>query len=418
MKTNYFTKVENKFVFNVSLIFWHLFIALSILGIALSFLVFLWSIIPPSKRTVVKKPYPEKQRYPEPVKVSLNDLKLEETKPEEILKEPEQVPPAAAQPEQPTYEDTKGKTEYETSLNLLKELIPSAKYPWTGSGFWTYPYGERYWTVYQQAKYHQWNITEPGVEDKLNSSYKTAKAKNYPDKKQVLDGFISVVKPLPEDKRLSALQYLMGNVANEITQSVNVSQAIARVVGKMPGEDNISYINLLAVFGKKNPKDGARLIDYVSTVIDKFDALQRVKIIDGLTSYYSIYFSQNFPKQKEATDLFVPMLAQIRGEYHPKALKQYYELYLGKNYERDNVIAQIENEYQQKVGEIDSQYVSENAQATAAYAKKIAIKVASLGFSLMGIGASILLIVLIASILVFFSIQRSVRRIEEKISAT
>ena len=36
MKTNYFTKIEDKYVFNLSLIFWHILIVLATLAIFIS----------------------------------------------------------------------------------------------------------------------------------------------------------------------------------------------------------------------------------------------------------------------------------------------------------------------------------------------------------------------------------------------
>ena len=60
MKTKYFEKVENKYVFNLTLIFWHIFIAISTLAIVVSLAVLLWSIIPASEKKVEKKAYPEK----------------------------------------------------------------------------------------------------------------------------------------------------------------------------------------------------------------------------------------------------------------------------------------------------------------------------------------------------------------------
>mgnify|MGYP001568389495 FL=1 len=85
MKNSYVTQVENKYVFNVSLIFWHLFIALATLVIAASLVIFLWSLIPASQKDV------EKQPYPEPVKVSLNELQLETQKEEAPTVTPQQA---------------------------------------------------------------------------------------------------------------------------------------------------------------------------------------------------------------------------------------------------------------------------------------------------------------------------------------
>jgi len=416
MKTNYFTKIENKYVFNVSLIFWHLFIVLSSITIVLSAIVFLWSVIPPSERKVEKQPYPEKQQPPAPVAVLLSELKLGETGKEEPALAQEIVQDEVAKSEQKVYEDTQGKEEYTASINTLKKLIPPSKYSWSGSGYWYYPYGERYWLVYKQGKYRKWNTTKASVEEKLESSYRTTNAKSYPDKQKILDVFIAVVKLLPEEKRLVALNYLIRNVSNNISRSMSVYQSLAKVVSKMANEKNIYYINQLSVFGKKNPNDGGPFIDYVSTIIDKFDVQQRSKTIDFLINSYYNYFNQNLAKQKEATDLFIPILAQIKGEYYPKVLMKYYRLYLDKNYERDNAIAKTENDYNRKIENIENQFIQDQTAAALELEGKKIIKSEFRNKSLAGIGGGILLIVLIGTLLVFLSIQRSVRKIEEKIS--
>lgn len=414
MKTNYFTKVENKYVFNVSLIFWHLFIALSTLVIVVSLVIFLWSLIPASQSEVEKQPYPAKQQYPEPVKVALNELQLEVTKEEAPPVAPEQIQTTPTKTQQPV-EDTKGKEDYESSLNTLKTLIPPSKYSWQGSGYWTYPYGERYWTVYRQEKYRQWNTTEPGIEDKLNIAYRRTNATNFPDKKMILDEYIGVVKLLTEEKRLDALQFLISNVADNISQNINVCNAITKLVGNMPKDDNVSYINKLAYLGKINPTDGSAFIDYVGTIIDRFDVPNRADIIDRIITGYNDYFGRRFPMLKEATDLFLPLVPKIKAENQSKAVVQYYGVFRNKNYLRDNAIAEIENEYQQSVNAIEAQYAQDQLAAQIEYSKDKMTKTEYRLKSLTGIGGGIILIVLIAVVLVFFSIQRSVKKIEEKI---
>ncbi len=417
MKTNYFSKIENKYVFNFALIFWHLFIALSIIAIVLSFLAFLWSIIPPSERKVEKQPYPEKQQYPVPVAVLLNELSFEDSGHLEAPPFHETSQTEVVRSEQKALEDTQGKEEYNASINALKKLIPPSKYTWTGSGYWSYPYGERYWSAYKQERYRKWNTTEASVEEKLENAYKNSNASTYINKQQLLDGFITVLNSLPEEKRLAALNYLMSNVSNNISQNINVCQALSKVIGKMESDNNIWYTNQILLFGKKNPNDGSPFIDYVSTIIDKFDVQQRTKTIDYLINSYYNYFNQNFAKQKEATDLFIPMLAEIKGEYHPKALMQYYGLYINKNRERENAILRIDNEYNRKIESIENQFVQDQTLASVEFEGKKIIKTGIRTKSLAGIGGGVLLIVLIGTLLVFLSIQRSVRKIEEKLSA-
>jgi len=400
----------------VSLIFWHLFIALSTVAVMLSLVVFLWSVIPPIERKVEKQPYPAKKQYPEPVKVLLSELKFEEAKQVEVLPIPQESPkPETIRPEPKVYEDTRGIAEYEASINTLKKLIPPEKYPWTGKSHWDYPQGPKMWEFYQKEIYRRRVVDEAGLEDKLNLSYKRSNISKYPEKKQLLDAYIGVVKLVSEEKRLDALYSLIDHVSTNFNQNINVFQAIASVAIKMKEEKNIGYINTLGEFSNNYPNENVPFIDYVSNVIDKFNIQERSKIIENMITSYHYFFKQDIAKLKEATDLVVPMMSQIKGENHSKALIQYYRLFQQKNLDRDNSIAQIDYEYKEEVGKIDYQYDLEQVNWTQKHYEKISKKADYRYKSLLVIGGGILLFVLIASILVFLSIQRSVRRIEEKI---
>lgn len=414
---NYFSKVENKYVFNFSLIFWHAFIVLSSIVIVVSLVVFLWSIFPPFEKNVEKQAYPEKNSYPEPVKVQLSDLKLEDVVPVEVPPPPiEESNEKVKRPAPKAHEDTRGKEDYEVSLNNLKKLIPPSKYSWSGSGYWSYPYGERYWTYYKKEEYRQWNVSEAGVEDKLKFSFDYSKAKSFSEKKQLLDSYISILKYIKEENRLDALQIILNNISNNLTKNVNSCQAISAVVSKMKDGGNSDYISTLLVFCNDNPNDGIPFVNYISSIIEKFNPNQRNEIIGNLKNSYYRFFNDDLNKQKEATDLFIPMLGQIDVENQNKYLLMYYKIFEEKNAQRNNSIAQIEFEYDLKVKEIDEKFEKEKYDAKELYLKKKFSKQEYLIKSLTGLGAGIILIVLIATILVFLSIQRSVRKIEEKIS--
>jgi len=324
MKTNYFTKVENKYVFNVSLIFWHIIIALASLVIVISLLGFLWGAIPPSHQKVVKQLYPEKKAYPAAVKVNLSELNLSDIKKEiipdikqEVVVIKEQIKPKPA-------EDLTGIDEYEAYMDSLKILIPPTKYSWNSVGYWYYPEGERYWKVYKQEKYRVWVIQENGLEEKINISFKKAGAKNYLNKKQMLKGYIYIVKLLPEIKRLNALQYLMENIADNVTQNINIYNSLSKVINKINNFENISFINSLTNFGKFNTNEGIPFIDYISTIISKFDKTQQSNIIANLVSSYYNSFNQNLSKQIEATNLYLPLVEKIKPEQQAKTIFQYY----------------------------------------------------------------------------------------------
>ncbi len=413
MKYNYFTKIENKYVFNVSLIFWHVLILCVSLAIIVSLGGLLWSVVPAQKKQIDKKPYPQKQEYPQAIKVDIAELHLEEKKDEPQVEAPRQQKTTTSNENN---EDAKGIEEYQISLNKLKELIAS-KASWDGSGKWYYPYGERYWQVYKDEQYRQWVIIEPGIEDKLNAAYKVSNATNYSDKKSLLDGYIEVITLVHADKRADGITRLINNVINNVSTNRIMCQSLTKVITNLSSKADNSYISILSNFYKNNPKDGVPFIEYISIIINKFSDEQQNTIIERLTNSYYNYFNQNLTYLKESTDSFLQLLPEINSEIQAKALLQYYKVYVAKNVDREKKIAQIENEYKESVSQIDIEYTSSVANAEQEYMSK-QLKKAELKLkSLSGIGGGILAIVLIGTILVFLSIQRSVRKIEEKITS-
>lgn len=416
MRTNYFSKVENKYVFNVSLIFWHLLIAIATLGIVVSVLIFLWGIIPPALKKVVKQPYPEKKEYPAPIKVTLADLHLDQI---ENIKLPQIVDSMVVKKpdEQKPIEDLTGKVEFESTMDTLKTLIPPSKYSWEGKGYYVYPQGELIWQVYEREIYRRWVVTEDGIPEKLNSSFRRANAIKYTQKKSMIDGYMKILKLLPENLRLDALQNMMKIVANNVQRNNDILNAISGVIVKMDKTErnNINIINILARFGIDNPNDGVPFINYVATIIDKFDKSQQYNCVSQLKNgYYGGYFSQNLESQKEATNLYIPLLSQMKPEQQANTLLTYYSIYLDKNNKRNEQIAQINSDYNQAIKLIENQFTSDQISAQQDYESKKAEKEKFRLRALTGLGGGIVLIVLIATFLAFLAIQRSVRKIEEK----
>ena len=409
MNTQYFTKVENRIVFNVSLIFWHLFIALAILSIIVGVAIFAWSLIPSSQKKVEKQEYPAMPPLPEPVKVDFSELNTDDVV--DVEKMTEIKKPILNKPAKNQSGDNP--SQYDASLNELKKMIPTAK--WEGESYYIYPYGQRYWDVYKTEKYRQKVITEVGVVDKLDNIFREANASSYNEKEQVLDAIILVIKHLPEEKRFQGLQFLLENISKDISQNVQVFSNIAKMVSQMPNDENLDYIQQLAYFGKYNPSEGFLCIEYLSEIINNFNKAIRSNFVDAFISNYYNYFGSNFNQQKEATDLFLPMVPQIERGNEISSLNKYYSIYINKNYSRAQEIAQIENEYQKKIQDIDSQFRINETSAIMEYQAKKLNKQEFRLKSLMAIGICIVVIVLIGTFLVFLSIQRSVSKIEQKI---
>lgn len=425
MKHNYFEKLENKYVFNFTLIFWHLFIILASLGLIIGVLLLLWGIIPPLKQKAEKEAYPNKKPYPSAVTVALQELILEKPKPEtkqkineEIIPEP--IEKQKIEPPVNKVEDTRGKAEFLLSMNVLKTQIPPQKYSWDSKGEWGFSdiNSERLWKIYKLDKYRQWRVSEKGITDKLDDAFINSKAKNYTDKKQILDAFIAVIKPIKELSRPKALQILMEINSESPDQTTSLCLSVSKVVPKFAASTDLVYLQKLIDFGFQNTnqgKDFNPFFDYITSNIEKFNSLKRTIVLEQLINSYYYFFNWDFAKQKEATDLFIPMVSQIKMENYSEAIMQYYRLYLSKNQTREQTVVEIDNEYQQAINEIEVKFKTDQILQKMKYddAKRKKIEWRMKG--LMGIGGGIVLTVLIATILVFLSIQRSVTRIEEKI---
>lgn len=423
MLSKYFTKVEDRFVFNISLIFWHLLVLLAGIGIIVGIAVFFWSMVPATQRQVQARPVPEKMAYPDPVKVDLSELQVAE-------------PVSAAEPTNTVYlepisetvqnsathtalapeaEDLTGFDEYRGSMGRLRELVPPSRHSWDGNGYWSYPYGQRYWDVYKQDKYRQWSVTEPGIEDKLEQLYKRTKAANYTEKRDLLDGLNTLLSTIPEPDRYDMLVYVLSRPSNNWQNSVSVYKAIASLPPKMGLTNDQEHIKSLLRRGLSNPTSGVAFIEFIASCIDRFAPASRVEALSVASKSYFNYFGQDLMLQKEATGMYLALIDRIDAPMQPKALAQYYGLYLTKNEQRRGRIARIDREHDALRKQIDTEFKQAQIAATWENKTKQAQKDEFRQKSLLVAGGSILLIVVVAIMLVFLSIQRIVKKIEAKL---
>lgn len=396
MKSKYFNKVEEKYVFNISLIFWHIIIAIGALAIIAGALLLIWGVIPPFKQRV------HRPEYPPVAAVSVDEVNMIINPPKPSTQTGE-VKKANTPIKKITKEPAPGETEYMASLDSLKKLIPPDKFSWKSKGHWEYPYGRNYWEYYKKSRYRRWVVTRFGINDRLKAAYKRVQAEGFTEKKQLLDAYISTVSLFPAENRSKVLNALCTYSKETVPQSIANVKLLTQAIPNFTTGD-VSYLDKLATFGKKNPRDGYAFIEYTNKTIGKFDSTARNGILDLLIeSYYKNF--KVIGKQIEATDLFLPMIAHFDSTQQTTALKQYYKIYLAKNIERERRIEQINYQYQSKIQEAESKYQ---------YKKRQKFELRKRGF--YGAGAGIVLIALIALILVSLSVQRNVKDIAEKLA--
>jgi hypothetical protein len=392
-----------KYVFNISHYFWHLFVILASLALIGGVLISLWGVIPPGKDDVRKQEYPPVVQV-EPQEV-LSVLKNMEEKP--IQTKTSIVKPIVPETAPVTYTDPDEKN-YNQSLDSLKKLIPPTKYSWSSSGYWYYPYGESYYRYYRDRginaeNYRSWTVSETGINEKLEEVYSKSNAIAFGQKKLILDSYIAIVSKFSEDKRASLIKLLVNYRSNSATETVeNINVIIASLSNF--GVDKTDFVNLLINFGSKNPTEGRKFISYTNKIIPNFISEYRLDVLKTLINSFYNYFNNRVNQQIEITDIFLKNLNTYKPEQYTKALETYYGLMVEKNYQRQRKIQEIDDEYSYALASADAKY--EMAQ----------IEKAGLRFTgLYIVGGAISIIAVLALILVLLSIQRYVKRIEEKL---
>ena len=394
------TTIEEKYVFNISQYFWHIFIVLSSLVLIGGILLLIWGIIPPGKDDV------EKEEYPPVVQVSsdevltyLNkgnqkqDIKINKEKTEQVVK------PV-------TYTDPDEKA-YNLSIDSLKNLIPPEKYSWNSKGYWYYPYGERSYNYYKNTRwasqYRQWIVSETGINSKLESAYSTSKANSYKQKKLILDAYINLVARFNEEKRSYVLKIISNYNGNDPNQTADNIKALYGSIENF-GTDNVDFLNTLVNFGSNNPQEGKAFILYTNKSLVKFISDYRLDVLKSMINSFYNYFNNKVNLQIEVTDLFLKDIQKYEPEQYSRALEVYYSLITNKNRQRARKIENIEQEYSLALA-------NTNAKYEMAKVEKAELRIKGV---YLGVGA-ITTIAVLALILVLLSIQRYVKKIDDSL---
>ncbi|MDO9576352.1 MAG: hypothetical protein Q7J16_00530 [Candidatus Cloacimonadales bacterium] len=400
MKTKKISKFEEKYIFNISLTFWRIIIAIGILGAILGVLLLLWGIIPPFKQS------PNKEKYPPVVSFSVNELKekvlpkqLSETKKsQEELKQISKTETVVDKISQKTTDEIN----YLATYDSLKILFPKKYDAKLTKGHWYYPHGKKYWDYYQRSEYRKWIVDVRGLDDLINSVFKSINAESFLDKKRIIESYIAIVKKFQENERVDVIEALTTFSTGDVSQSLTNIQLLNKSIPFFTLE-NTKYLTLLANFGKQNPKDGNSFIEFVNNTISNFNAEYRITALETLIESYYNYFNVKggLNKQIEVTNEFLPMVSEFEPGYQSKALGKFYPLYFDKNAEREQAIRQIDWNYENDMADAKADHQL-NKQ------KKAQVRLNGLYL----IGAGLVLIAFLALILVFLSIQKSIRKIE------
>ncbi|MBN1350998.1 hypothetical protein JXJ21_16375 [candidate division KSB1 bacterium] len=388
MKFKFLEKFEENFYFRTSHIFWHVLMAIAGLGLVVGVLIFLWGLTPSFKPGV------DEPEFPEPISVTAREIMLK-LSPESQLAATTTVPAAGVTIPQVQADTLVAKEidpdeqAYLVSLDSMKVLLPENQFAWNSRGHWQRGWYRREWVT------DVW-----GIEDRLKSAFKQSNADDFSAKKQLLDGYISLIEPFPVSQRMIALKSAIEFPGENVTASVENIRLLINAIPNFSSED-AGFVTTLATFGRKNPRDGRSFIEYANLILPKFLLENRITALNSLIIHYYRNFN-NIEKQREATDLFLDLIPEIPGDNQVAALGEYYTLFREKNTQREERIAMLNAEYE-----------SEKSKAESVLHEK---KHSKSNFRSIGwrvIGSSIVFISFVAMFLVLLSIQRNVKLLRE-----
>jgi hypothetical protein len=414
MKTNYFTKVEDKYVFRVSTAFWHLLIGIitivAIVGVAL----FVWSIIPPSKEKVEAATYPTKAAYPPVELVTIADLNMNE---EKVTQPPiVQTAPPPEYKSETVSENDPDKPAYDLVLAELKKIIPKENWQ---PGYWSYPYGELAWQMHpSDPNYRVWNQSGENVEQRLEHSYERIKATNYTAKKVTLESYLRILRLVPPEKSVGTLDFIIYNINDRFSDPDLLDTTFSLVAKNIKAFSTPSEAaEYLLGFALNNPKFAFDFIPFAVQECSKISDSLRFQYLATLIDGYYTYFNNTVDVQKEATEQFDKLLPQLPGINPSKALRKYYSIYNQKNQKRNAEIALINDEYNTQVAAILADSTMKALQAEIKHQADKEKKSEYRNKSLYAIAGGFVAIALLGTILTLLSIQRILRRMELVIDA-
>lgn len=405
MLKNLLQKIEEKYVFNISHYFWHIFVVGASLALIGGVLTLLWGVIPPAKDNV------SKAEYPPVVQVDAKEVLavLNKIEGKSVRTESSYTPPKVSETKSISSSDS-NEIFYNESLDSLKSLIPPSEYAWESSGYWYYPYGERNYQYYRDRGYsnasqlRSWTVIETGINEKLKEVFSKTNADEFIQKKMLIDSYIEIVKRFEENKRAALLKNLFNYRSSSPSETVENMKVIQSSIINF-GTEETDYISALITFGSRNPNEGKTFISYVNKIISSFSSEFRLDILKSMINSFYNFFNNRIEQQTEITDLFIKGLNNYKPEQYVNALETYYKLMVEKNYQRQRKIYEIDEDYNRAIAQANADY--EIAQV-----KKAGLRINGL----YAIGGAISFIAVLALILVLLSIQRYIKKINDSLS--
>lgn len=400
MKSNIIQTAEEKYLFGLSRAVWRTISIIIAIGLLLSILLTIWSLLPVAKEEVVKVPYPKE------VEVSATDLanfiKSQEEEPTEEADSPNITEPDRefGTPDS-VVEPAGDKIAFLKSLERARILAEELKVPWEPVGEYYYPYGEENYRRYPGENTRRYVEKSKGLAAELRVAFNKCNAVTSKDKKMLLDTLICLVNAVPQYRKGDFLQGGGFFWDNNVDESLKKTDVFRRILVQ---QDSIGFRLVLddaAVFIQRNPADGVPFLLMADTMISKVEITKRPQFFKTMVTGFNWWFDGKVEDQARITHSFVTRVKELGDTIPGQRLMAFYNLYMMKNRQRETSIDSIEAVFAEQTMQAEAEYIAKNATDKE-----------RLWLALYGLGAGLILIAFVALILVLLSIHKYIKKLD------
>ena len=395
------SKLEENIVFRFSRGFWRFIVTIAILMVIAGVIVFIWTLFSPSRKKVEKAPYPEISA----VEVSDIETYIKESQTPEQRDATMESPAGQGPEKKDNGRSVSNEVFRDPSLRLyydsLQKLIPPDKYPYELQGHWYYPYGSDYYWM------KQWIVDDSGINDHILSAWKRinlydpdAGITSPQDAASLLLSYFHVIQPFDETNRKDVLYILLETTTLNVDSSREMVGAFSRLFPLFRTSTFAPLYNL-SQFIARNPNDARNFVNMADSCLRHFPIQYREEALYAMMNGYYNYFSEAVKFQFKLMESFIPMIPSIDTTRLIKYLEIYYYLGNKNNVNQREAIARIDQNYEEESNLAREIFYQKKEQR-----RELRIKV------IYGVGSAIGLILVITTILLLFSIQQYLKKID------
>ncbi len=405
-----FTRFENQVVFRIARGFWHIFVWVSWAAIVLGVLAWLWSITPTGKREV------SREAYPPEIEVTASDLVFKEP-------EPAPLPSVPARPSVPGVRSDDGEEydvvdamaslpdplieRYQACVDSLALQHP--RLPWDDQGQWyitnqfNYDYFLKKGDPQKAELYRRFQKTGEGLRDQFERYFAKVASKDYRLRIDLLRSIFH------EMAYLATTDEATNNVLETIFKDLKMDAALvqgslsrgSRFAQTFAGDVRPMAFRRAVGLLRNNDQALAAFMDSAIVAIRPFRDDQRWVAWGVLQQQREARFLQNPDRLLNLVRAYIPLLAGVPYDHQAEGLSQFITLYLDRNREREQRIAEINGRYQQALGDAQMEHQRKEANKRDLGEK-----------AWMGVVGGVVVIALVALLLAVLSMQRAITRLQ------